>query len=97
MTHNSDPTHPGKDFRKEIIDHYDLTLTAAAKLLNVSRKELSRIVNGRYSMTPNVCQRIAHVFGENAEDWAMRQTRYDLEKADQKVKQLNLKPYNPKP
>lgn len=89
--------HPGPDFRKTVIEKNSLTEKDAAKLLGVSQSEINNIVNGKQSMTPNICERVAVVFGENAKDWATKQLDYDLQQVKQKIKKLNLEPYNPKP
>lgn len=97
MSQTSYPVHPGLDFRQEVIDKRNLSEKAAAKLLGVSQGEINNIVNGRRSLTPNICERVAMVFGENAKDWAARQLNYDLQQAKQKIGKLNLQLYKPKP
>ena len=41
------PPHPGEFIRTEILDPLDLTVTAAARVLGVSRPTLSSLLNGQ--------------------------------------------------
>ena len=53
-------------------------MTAAAQLLGVSRKTLSKIVNGRSTLSPEMAMRLELVFGASAESWLGHQAVYDL-------------------
>ena len=44
------PPHPGDFIYTEIIEAYGLTVTAAAKILGVSRPTLSSLLNGKASL-----------------------------------------------
>ena len=41
------PAHPGEILKELIITPLELTITGASEHLNVSRKTLSKILNGR--------------------------------------------------
>ena len=56
-------SHPGEILKMEILEGRSLTISKAAKLLDVSRLTLSNIVNGKACITPNVALRIEKVFG----------------------------------
>ncbi|MBF0232606.1 MAG: helix-turn-helix domain-containing protein, partial [Desulfamplus sp.] len=43
-----DPPHPGETIRELCIEPLGLTVTDAAKALDVSRKTLSALLNGRF-------------------------------------------------
>ena len=45
------PPHPGEVMKALCLEPLELTVTAAAKALGVSRKTLSAIVNGRARIT----------------------------------------------
>lgn len=87
--------HPGEILREEIIDANDLTVTAAAKLLDVTRTTLSNIINGKSDISPEMCYRIAIVFGGTADIWANLQTKYNLRSIAEKASLLKLTPYRP--
>ena len=85
--------HPGEILREEILNANDLTVTAGAKLLKITRTTLSNIINGKSDLSPEMCYRIATVFGGTPEIWANLQTKYNLREAADKVRSLNLTPY----
>ena len=85
--------HPGEILREEIIAANELTVTAAAKLLGISRQSLNKIIHERSDVTPEMSFRIAKVFGGTADIWANMQTKFNLHLAAKKTKSLDLKPY----
>jgi len=87
--------HPGEILREEIINANDLTVTEAAKLLGVSRPNLSNILNEKSDISPEMAYRIATVFGGTADLWAHLQTKYSLRKVADKVKSFHLRPFEP--
>lgn len=87
--------HPGEILKEELIRSNELTITGAAKLLKVTRTTLSNIVNGKSDISPEMCYRIAAVFGGTPDIWANLQTKYNLRLAADKVKELKLSPYHP--
>ena len=85
--------HPGEILKTEIIVSNELTVTATSKLLGVTRTTLSNIINGKSDISPEMCYRIATVFGGTADIWANLQTKYNLRAIAEKVKTFNLTPY----
>lgn len=55
-----------------------LSITDAAEALGVSRKTLSKIVNGRGALTPEMAVRLGRAFGTSPESWLAHQPAYDL-------------------
>ncbi len=72
------PAHPGEVFKELWLEPMGVTVTEAAESLGVARKTLSKIINGRGSITPEMALRIEIVFGSIAETWMNMQTAYDL-------------------
>ncbi len=87
--------HPGEILREEVIKTNELTVTDAAKLLGVTRTTLSNILNCKSDISPEMCYRIAAVFGGTPDIWANLQTKYNLRTIAERVKTLNLVPYRP--
>jgi addiction module HigA family antidote len=87
--------HPGEILREEVLNAHELTLTKAAKLLGVTRTTVSSIIHAKSAISPEMCFRIAKVFGGSAQIWANLQTKYNLQKAAAKAETFNLKPYHP--
>ncbi len=72
------PVHPGAIFREDVLKELNLTITDAAKALEVSRKQLSEIVNERAAITAEMAVRIQQVFGVAAEFWLDLQKKYEV-------------------
>lgn len=72
------PTHPGKILKYHYLEPLNLSITEVARVLGVSRKTLSAIVNGRASVTPDVALRLSRAFNTSAELWLNLQQAYDL-------------------
>jgi antitoxin HigA-1 len=87
-------THPGEILKEEVIEANGLTITKAAKLLGITRTNLSNIVNEKSDISPEMAHRIALVFGGTAELWANLQTKYNLHEAAIKIKTFKLIPYS---
>ncbi len=87
--------HPGEILREEVIFSNGLTVTAAAKLLGVTRTTLSNIINAKSDISPEMCYRIAAVFGGSPDIWANLQSKYNLKAIADKVKTFKLTPYKP--
>ncbi len=87
--------HPGKILREEVISANELTVTAAAKLMGITRTTLSNILNGKSDISAEMCYRIAGVFGGTPKIWSELQTKYNLREAGEKAKSLNPVMYVP--
>ena len=72
------PVHPGKVLNELWLEPMGLTLTEAAVRLGVSRKTISKIINGHGPVTPEMSLRLEIVFGSSAQAWMNMQTAYDL-------------------
>ena len=89
-----EPPHPGEILREDVFPEMDLTVTEAASQIGVSRVALSRVLNGRAAISPDMALRLEAWLGvENggrAETWLTHQLVYDLWRARQKVACLNF-------
>ncbi len=79
------PPHPGEILGEDILPSLGLTITAAAESLDISRKTLSAIINGRQGISAEMALRIEKAFGGSAEHWLCMQDAYDLALAKQNV------------
>ncbi len=86
------PPHPGEHVRVNCLDPLELTVTAGAQALGVSRKTLSELVNGRAGVSPEMAVRLGIVFGSTARHWMQLQMNYDLWWAEQRANQLEVEP-----
>jgi len=90
MIHN--PKHPGRLVKSLCLEPLGLSVTEAARALKVSRPTLSKLLNGRINISPEMAIRISVVFSTSDKLWVDLQAGYDLWKAQQKKNKLHLKP-----
>jgi antitoxin HigA-1 len=76
-----DPPHPGDFIRTEIVEPLGLTVTAAAKILKVSRPALSNLLNGNADLSGEMALRIEKVFGVRMDTLMRMQSAYDIAQA----------------
>ena len=88
------PAHPGEILKELVITPLELTITSASEHLNVSRKTLSKVLNGRGAITPEMALRLELVFKKpSADHWLRLQNAYDLWQSRQNKSELHVLPY----
>ncbi len=82
MTLMHNPPHPGETLREDILPALGLTVTDAAAQLGVTRAALSRVLNARAAISPEMALRLEAWLGvENggrADLWVAQQAAFDL-------------------
>ena len=91
------PPHPGCSIRENCLDPLGLSVTEAAKVLRVARHTLSRVLNGRAAISPEMAIRLEKAGWSSAEFWLRRQTTWDLVQARKDEDRINVKRYQPQP
>jgi antitoxin HigA-1 len=86
------PPHPG-GIVKDCIEELGLSVTDAAKVLDVTRPTLSRVINEKSAISPEMAIRLAKAFGSTAEMWLRLQTAYDLAHARKYADTINVQRY----
>lgn len=77
------PPHPGEVLR-DALDNLPMTVTEFAAHIGVSRVALSRVLNGRAGVSPEMSIKIAQAFGQPTLDiWFRMQNAYDFWQASQ--------------
>ncbi len=87
--HLHNPAHPGEVLREWIPE--DMTITSAAKALQVSRVTLSKVLNGKAGVTAGMALRLSAWLGTSPDVWLGMQTQWDLWQAEQQPSP-NIKP-----
>jgi addiction module HigA family antidote len=72
------PPHPGDFIRTEIVEASGLTVTDAAKALNVTRPSLSKLLNSKAELSVEMALRIEKVFGVSMDTLMRMQTSYNI-------------------
>jgi len=80
----------GLTLRDDVLPALGLGVTQAAEQLGVSRVALSRVLNGRAAISPDMALRIEAWLGQDrggdARVWLAQQSAYDVWQAEQRFK-----------
>jgi antitoxin HigA-1 len=93
MSRLAKPSHPGQFIRMEIVEPLGLTVTDAAKALDVTRPALSALLNERASLSPDMALRIEKAFGVKMDTLLRMQTAYEIAKARSRASEIKVQPY----
>lgn len=90
------PPHPGEMLREDVIAELGLSVTDAADRLGMSRVALSRVLNCRAAVSPDLALRLEMAGVSTARAWLEMQVNYDLAQAKQHpqppIRSLQLPP-----
>ncbi len=76
------PTHPGIIIKKDYLEPLAISIKDMAGILGVSRKTLSKIINERGAVTPDMALRLSRAFNTTPDLWLNLQKNYDLWNAE---------------
>jgi addiction module HigA family antidote len=85
------PAHPGRIIR-EAIDDLGLTVTDAARMLNVSRPTLSSLLNERSGVSGDMAVRLSKTIGSTPGFWMRLQLNYDLAQVEARADSIIVNP-----
>lgn len=77
------PPHPGELLRDDVIAELGLSVTETAQRLGMSRVALSRVLNARAAISPDLALRLEMAGVSTARAWLAMQANYDLAQAKQ--------------
>ena len=79
------PCHPGEILREEYLAPLNLSITAFARQLGVSRKVLSDIVNEKAGISPTMSVRLSKALNKSPQFWLAMQMNFDLFQVQKKA------------
>lgn len=88
------PCHPGEIIREEVIAPLGLDVTKAAEALKVARPTLSKLLNEKAALSPEMAIRIEKAFGPKADHLMRMQAAYDLAKVRITADQIDVDAYD---
>ena len=91
----STPCHPGEIVKYECLEPLDLSVTAGARVLGVTRQALSNLINGNSGVSPEMAVRLEKAFGGTAETWLRMQVAYDLARVRKTADTIDVRRYEP--
>ena len=87
------PPHPGEIVREDCLKSLNLSVTAAAKWLGISRGSLSELLNGHNGISPDMAIRLEKAGWGTAESWLRNQLSYDLWQAKKRAGAIKVKKF----
>lgn len=84
------PEHPGGFVKSEIIEAHGLSVTEAASALGVTRPALSKLLNGRAHLSPEMALRIEKAFGISMDSLMGMQNSFDIAETRKKEGEINV-------
>jgi addiction module HigA family antidote len=76
--------HPGEMLREDVLEPLGLAVAEAAERLGMSRVALSRVLNGRAGISPDLAIRLERAGVSTARFWMTLQANYELSRALQR-------------
>lgn len=80
-----DPIHPGELLREDILPALDMSKSAVAMALGISRQTLYDIINEKQPVTAEMAVRFGKLFGNGPGFWINLQRNYDLARAERSI------------
>lgn len=62
-------THPGEMLREDLFPDFDLSATALAETIGVSRQSVNELLRERPSVSPEMAIRLGQLFRKSPEFW----------------------------
>ncbi len=81
------PVHPGEILLEEFLKPMGISQYRLSKSIGVSPRRINEIVLGKRSITADTALRLSIYFGLSETFWLNLQTRYDIEKTKDKLKE----------
>jgi len=72
------PTSPGEVFLLDVLEPLNMTVSAAATQLGVSRKHLGELCKGKARLTPDIANKFAMATDTTVMSWLAMQTALDV-------------------
>jgi addiction module HigA family antidote len=86
------PSHPGEIIRDICsADGLNLTITEGAAALGVNRTTLSRLINGKANVSPEMAVRLSKAFGSTTGFWLRLQLNYDLAQIEKRSASIDVR------
>ena len=79
------PVHPGTILRDDVLPALNISVSAAARELGLSRQTLHRILAGQLGVSTETALRLGKWCGNGAALWARLQQTYDLWHAEREM------------
>ena len=89
------PSHPGEFVRAEVVEELGLSVSRAARILDVRRATLSDLLNGKAGLSPEMALRLEKAFGVDMDLLLRMQAWYDTCRMRARANDLAVRRYEP--
>lgn len=79
------PIHPGEVLMKDFIEGFGITQHKLAVSIRVPPRRINEIVHGKRGISADTALRLSKYFGTSAEFWINLQSRYELDRAEDRA------------
>lgn len=87
------PPHPGEFIQEVYLQPFGVTGRQLAAKLDVSPSTLSRVLQGKSNLSPEMALRLSKAIGRSPESWLLMQDQHDLWAAKQSVNLNNVQAF----
>ena len=84
------PKHPG-DIIRDCLDELGVNVTEGAKGLGVTRAALSRLINHKAGVSPEMAVRLEKAIGSTAGFWLRLKLNYDLAQIQSRAGRIHVR------
>jgi addiction module HigA family antidote len=85
------PAHSGRIVKSACLEPLGMSITEGAKVLGVTRQTLTKIINGKSGISPEMAIRLSKAFGSAPETWLRMQLAYDLAAARKDERKIKVR------
>ena len=96
MTRMHNPPHPAAILREDILPGLGLSVTEAAQQLGVNRVTLSRLLNEKAGVSPEMALRVEKAFGVAMDTLMRMQNNYDIAQARKREGEIAVARFVPR-
>jgi len=79
------PIHPGDFIKRVYLIPFKLGSNELARKLRVSAGLVSRLINGKIDISPEMAIKLSKVLGRSPQSWLLMQDNYNLDKVKDRV------------
>ena len=84
------PSHPG-EIIKDCLESMKLNVTEVSTALGVTRTTLSRVLNGKAGVSPEMAVRLSKAIGSSVGFWLRLQLNYDLARIQEQASKIRVR------
>ena len=90
------PAHPGGFVKSEVVEALGLSVTDAAKVLDVTRPARSALLNERAHLSPEMALRIEKAFGVSMNTLMRMQNSFNIAQVHKREAEIKVAPFKGK-